>query len=92
MPVITGKKLIGLPVETNSGKLLGKIFDFELEIDSQHILRYYVKGGSIFKELFVDELIIHYSQVIFIDDKKMIVSDGIVKEKSIKRSEVVAAA
>jgi sporulation protein YlmC with PRC-barrel domain len=80
MPIINGKNLIGLPVETVLGKKLGKVFDFELEIDSQSILKYFVKG-NILKDLFISELIIHRSQVISINDKKMIVKDNVIEDK-----------
>ena len=81
MPIINSKKIIGLPVETKSGEQLGKIFDFELEVESQTILKYYIKNSNILKEIFGEELIIHRSQVLSISSKKMIVKDGIVHEK-----------
>lgn len=92
MAVVNGKKIIGLSVETDSGRSLGKIVDFELEVNSQSILKYYVRGGSIFRELFINELIVHRGQVISIDDKRMIVEDSVIKEKEIKRVEVAATA
>ncbi|MCD4705533.1 PRC-barrel domain-containing protein [bacterium] len=91
MPVINSKKIIGLPVETKSGEQLGKIFDFELEIDSQTILKYYVKSSNILEEFFKKELIIHRSQVLLISNKKMIVKDGIVHEKNSVASAPVTA-
>ncbi|MEA2088831.1 MAG: PRC-barrel domain-containing protein [Patescibacteria group bacterium] len=82
MPVINCKKIIGMTVETKSGEQLGKVFDFEVEIESQNILKYYVKSSNILEEFFKKELIIHRNQIISISNKKIIVKDGIVHEKS----------
>ncbi|NCF75487.1 MAG: hypothetical protein GWO87_03315 [Xanthomonadaceae bacterium] len=82
MSVINCKKIIGLPVETKSGEQLGKVFDLELEVESQTVLKYYVKDRNILKEMFNRELIIHRNQVLSISKEKMIVKDGFVQEKN----------
>lgn len=82
MPVINSKKIIGLPIETKSGEELGKIFDFGIEVESQTVLKYYVKSSNILKEMFSEELIIYSNQVISINSEKMIVKDGVIQEKS----------
>ncbi len=79
MGVVKGKKIIGLPVETESGISIGKIFDFELETASQSILRYYIRDKNILKEFFVPELIVYKEQVVFIDDNKMVIEDNVIK-------------
>jgi sporulation protein YlmC with PRC-barrel domain len=75
------KSLINLPVFSQSGDSLGKITGFEIDPDSQSILRYYVKPHKLIKALLSKQLIIHRSQVISIDEKKMIVEDAVGKEK-----------
>lgn len=75
--------MIGLPVETKSGLLLGKIKSFEVDSEAQAISRYVVKSRSLISKLLseeVGEIIIGRSQVLYIDDKKMVVEDVFVKE------------
>ncbi|MFA5129147.1 MAG: hypothetical protein WC445_04305 [Patescibacteria group bacterium] len=80
---ISHKNLIGLPVQTKSGLLLGKIGSFEIESDTQTVLRYIVKSRNLISKLLsekVSEIIISRNQVIFLDEEKMIVDDASVKE------------
>lgn len=78
MSVILCKKIIGLQVVTKSGDILGRVSNFEVEIASHAILRYYVGGNNVFKKIIFDKLIIHRDQVVSIDDKKMLVLDSVV--------------
>lgn len=81
--IINHKNLIGLPVETKNGLLLGKIKSFEIESDAQTVLRYVVKSRSLISKLLseeVSEIIVGRNQVISIDEEKMIVHDTFVKE------------
>ncbi len=85
---LTHKQLIGLPVETRSGLLLGKIKSFEVDSGTQTILRYVVKSRSLVSKLLAKKdqrLIIHRNQVISIDEKKMIVEDNAIKENVTQR-------
>ncbi len=80
---ISHKNLIGLPVETKSGLLLGKVRGFEIESESQNILRYIVKSRNLIGKLLteeVSEIIINRNQVVSLDEKKMLVDDASVKE------------
>lgn len=92
MSVFSGKKIIGLLVESESGKALGRICDFELDLDSQSILKYYVKAENLIKKLALTELIIHRSQVVLINNDKMIVRDVNVTEKIKRGGEAPAPA
>lgn len=78
---LQAKKIIHLPVFTQSGKELGRISDFEVEEESQKVIRYYVKSHHLIAELFAKELIVNVSQVISITKEKMIVEDLDLKEK-----------
>lgn len=82
------KILIGLPVETKSGLVLGKIRSFEIDSESQTIMKYFVKSRNLVSKLLNEEtkeLIIHRDQVISIDAEKMVVDDSAVKDvKTIK--------
>lgn len=81
MSLVEGKKIIGLSVETTMGDKLGVITNFDLDIDSQSIIKYYVKGNKIIKKIVTPELIINRGQVVSINNKKMIVDNlSIAKE------------
>ncbi|MCK5459880.1 PRC-barrel domain-containing protein [Candidatus Parcubacteria bacterium] len=89
MPIIQGKKIIGMAVQTESGEHLGKVYDFEFDVDFHSIIKYYVKA-SLIKDLFDNKLIIHRDQVVLIDNDKMIVGDGTIKKKIKKGAELPA--
>jgi len=80
---INCKNLIGLPVETKSGLLLGKIRSFEIDSETQNILSYTVKSRNLIGKLLsekVGELIISRNQVVSVSEEKMVVEDNMVKE------------
>jgi sporulation protein YlmC with PRC-barrel domain len=83
--ILTAKELISLPVETKSGIAIGRVFDFEIEVDSGIVSKFYVKKGIIEDFLKKDHFIISRSQVISIDKNKMIVEDGLETEKNTGR-------
>lgn len=79
---LTNKNLISLPVETKSGEKLGKIASFEIDSETHQIIWYCVKSLNPIKDLvFQDQLIISPTQVISITAKKMVVEDGVIKDK-----------
>lgn len=78
---LNGQQLKNLSVVTKSGQLLGKIKDIEINTDTQNISKYVVKSNQITKRLAGKELIISPSQVISIDNQKMVVEDNVVKDR-----------
>lgn len=89
------KNILKLSVYTQSGQLLGKICNFEVDSDSQAIIRYFVKSSTLIQQVLGGEvwdknklLIIERGQVISIDNQKMIVKDELVlaREKSLRLS------
>lgn len=86
--IINSKDLAGLLVETKSGLVLGKIKSFEIDSETQSVLRYIVKSRNLISKLLskeANELIISRNQVVSIKGEKMIVEDGVVKEaKTVK--------
>ena len=40
--IINNKKIINLPVFTEAGQEIGRLADFEIDIDSQSIINYYI--------------------------------------------------
>ena len=79
--LINQKQLKKIVVETQSGQFLGFISEFELETDNGTIERYYVKSRLSIPGLFANKLLINKSQIISFDSEKMIVEDGVIKEK-----------
>lgn len=77
--LISSKHLYNLSVETESGEKLGQVAEFDLDIDSQKIWRYYIKPSLIRGGFLKESLIIHHRQVISITKDKMIVMDNVVK-------------
>jgi sporulation protein YlmC with PRC-barrel domain len=90
MAVISGKKIIGLTVKNESGDILGKVYNFELEVDSQLVLEYHIKGEGLLKKFMTPEIIVHRSQVKSISEEEMIVDDVSISE-GIEGSEPVAS-
>lgn len=84
--ILNAKELIGLPAETKSGEALGRVFDFEVDVDSGIIIKFYVKTGNIIEDfLKKDYFLIYRNQVISIDKNKIVVEDGLEKEKNAGR-------
>ncbi|MFA6410286.1 MAG: PRC-barrel domain-containing protein [Candidatus Buchananbacteria bacterium] len=75
--LISSVDLINLPVFSQSGKHLGKIISFDVDIDLKLIKQFYVKTGLI-KGLWHQQLLISPSQVISISKEKMVVDDGVI--------------
>ena len=84
---LSSKDIINLPVYTLSKKYLGKIVSFDLDIDTQKIITYYVKAGSFVAGLLneTSELIISEKQVVSITEEKMVVDD-LDQKKLIKKA------
>ncbi|MBU4331905.1 PRC-barrel domain-containing protein [Patescibacteria group bacterium] len=79
--LITDKNLINLPVYTKSGRHLGRVVGFNIDIDTQSIVRYYVRSDNIIENIIHNkQLIIHRAQVVEITQEKMIVEDGVEGE------------
>ncbi|OGY49478.1 MAG: hypothetical protein A3J65_03640 [Candidatus Buchananbacteria bacterium RIFCSPHIGHO2_02_FULL_45_11b] len=76
---ISSNDLINLPVFTQSGQNLGRVYSFDLDIDNNAVVSYYVRTGLI-KGLWHQQLIISPRQVISISKEKMVVEDSAAKE------------
>lgn len=66
---------------TESGMKLGRVTAIEIDVDD-HAVRAYVVSKS--RLLRVDEVLIAPSQVISIDEKRMVVSDALIAESMLK--------
>lgn len=72
------KKLLNLPVITQSGSKLGGVRDIEIDIES-HLVRTYHVGHKLPG---MEKHLIAPSQVVSITAEKMIVKDGVMPEPS----------
>ncbi len=80
--ILSNKNLIGLPVFSKSGLLLGKIKSFEIEAETQTIVRYSVKTRNLIGNFLSEkdsELVVGRNQVISINEEKMTVDDILEK-------------
>ncbi len=73
---LNAKKLISLPVFTQSGEHLGKVTDINLDVDEQAVVEYLVTSGII-KHL---NLLIKTAQVKSITAEKMVVDDAALSD------------
>ena len=73
--IINLQKLLDLPVYTESGVKLGKIFDFEVDVDDHLVLRYLVRPNFISMHHFLVQI----AQVKQVTDEKMVVDDAVAK-------------
>ena len=83
MTIQTFRQLKNLPVYTKSNEFLGKVKDVEFNIDSHNINKYIIKSSDMVKRIVGKELLISPSQIINIDEQKMIVEDNVGKENGL---------
>lgn len=70
--------LMGLKVQTESGKRLGKVEDFIVNDDGWMIQKIHVRQPS-WKSMLQSALVISRTQIIEVTDRRIIVSDGVIK-------------
>lgn len=62
---------------------MGIVSGFEFEAESQTILRYEIRAGSFFAP---HKALVHRNQVVAIDAEKMVVEDGSVPVRALRRA------
>ncbi len=73
--MISAKKIVGLRVETKSGRYLGRVRDFEIDVDALEVKNFFVRPAGLVKGLTDGDLIIGKNSVILIDEEKLTVDD-----------------
>ena len=71
---ISFKQLKKLPVETKSGKVLGRVCNVIFEVDGQLVAQYEVSPSLLSGKKYL----ISRDQVMSISAEKMVVSDGVI--------------
>jgi sporulation protein YlmC with PRC-barrel domain len=84
----TFKQLKNLPVYSKSNDFLGKIKNIEINCDSHIISRYIIKSSDVVKRISGKEIIISPSQVISLDEQKMVVEDNLLKDEDLVKEPV----
>jgi len=73
--LVNYKKLIKLPVITQSGESLGSVVDINLNIESHVVNDYIVEHGFLNREKYL----IKPTQVVSINEDKMVVEDSVMR-------------
>jgi len=85
---LTFKQLKNLPVYTKSNEFLGKVKDVEINCDSHTISRYVIKNSDVIKIIAGKEILISPSQIISLDEQKMVVEDNVSWENDLVKEPV----
>lgn len=86
------EQLHRLPVQTESGHLLGVVDGVTVDVDAHDIFRYEVKPMKILTAFFSKALLISPLQVISVSEDVMIVKDSVAPEEVWSNSEFVKLA
>lgn len=81
------QQIIGLPVKTAGGMLLGKVREVEIDSDRQMVSSYYVRSLNPLTGLFRDSFVIHRSSVISLTNDALIIPDSFVAEEDKQKNE-----
>ncbi len=73
---IEAKNIINNKAVTQSGQILGRVVDFEIDTLSQSIVKYHIQGDLM--SFLKKPLIINADQVIEIKKDKLIIKDAVV--------------
>ena len=87
MSSLNSKQLKNLPVMTKSGRLIGRIKDWEIDSASQTLTQYHVQSLTLLSGLYKSKLIIHRNQVIDLNTERLLVEDLV----DVKRSQTELA-
>ena len=89
--LVSSQKLVGLRTETESGAYVGRVYSFDIEVDTQGVVAYYIKRSLLEGGPFTEELKVHHGQVVSISEEKMGIVDNVVMYKEEELQKAVAA-
>ncbi len=72
--------LRGLPVVTEAGDKVGRLAGLMIDAGSHSVAHYVVAKSRLLAAILPKELLVHPSQVVSIDDEKMVVKADLVTE------------
>ncbi|MFA6604017.1 MAG: PRC-barrel domain-containing protein [Patescibacteria group bacterium] len=80
-------ELRGLPVFSRDGSRIGKLKALVIDSESHTVAQYVVAKSRSLSALLPQELLVHPTQVISLDDEKMVVKDEFI---AVEAAEAVA--
>lgn len=89
MAFIDDKTLLKLPVYTRSGSPLGKVAGFELDVETQAVLRWFVRPKGIAASVLKRPLIVAREQVLSITAERMTVEDAVAKAMELEKAKAI---
>jgi len=78
---LSWEQLHGLPVQTQSGQKLGAIESIEIDAEAHLVIHYVVKPSISLLTLFKKPFLISRSQVVLLNQEKMIVHDSVTSQE-----------
>ncbi|MFH1078462.1 MAG: PRC-barrel domain-containing protein [Patescibacteria group bacterium] len=75
---ISQRRLVGLPVKTRSGAMLGNVADLVLETDTGRLACIVVRSRGFIPGLMDHELRVAWAQVISMSETEVVVMDGTI--------------
>ncbi len=77
--VLPIKKLVGKPVVTRSGQLVGKVAGFEIDTLTGKIASMQVKSSGLVARLSEDVLIVSWDTIVDMNEKRVTIIDSVVQ-------------
>ena len=85
---LSDKEMRGLPVVTTGGEKIGKLAGFVVDAETHAVVQYVVAKSRSLSALLPKELLVHPSQVVSVDDEKMVVKGEFI---AVEAAEAIAA-
>lgn len=82
--IVNTREMVGNQVRTKAGLLLGRLKSLDFDADTGRLDALHVKVRGPVPGLLDDELIITWVQVIFMDDKEIVVADNFAEQGAAK--------
>ena len=86
---LSDKELRGLPVVTKTGDKVGKVSGLVVDGDNHAVVQYVVAKSRLLSAILPKELLVHPSQVVSIDEEKMVVKGEFI---AVEAAEAIAMA
>src|SRR5512147_2069332 len=74
--LLNGRRMVGVPVRTRSGKHIGKLSDVVLDLETGRVAVVLVRAPGFIPGLLDQELRIAWPQVISMSDTEVVLTDG----------------
>lgn len=79
--IVNTKDMLGVPVVTRSGQMVGKVTSFDLDASTGQMMRLHVKTRGLVAGLLQNELYVAASSVIRLSLESVVIADAAVTEE-----------